>query len=129
MSRDFSPRECWFANKQSGCDAFLQNITYSYGGKTWDLYTEEELADRRAHKTLAVLGPDIYKKVKDMLSSEQFEALNKTLTEIVEADENNKKLPEVSEEIINWYLNSDNHYYHEPNDEQFLEFLKGEYKN
>jgi hypothetical protein len=128
MSRDLSPRECWYVNKQSGCDAFLQNITYHYGDKTWDLYTEEELADRRAHRTLAILGADIYKKIKEMLSSEQFEALNETLAKLVEADENNKIIPETPAEFINWYFNKGNHYYHEPNDEEFLEYLEDAYK-
>ena len=127
MGRDLTPRECWFINKQSGCDAFLQNITYSYADKTWDLYTEEELADRRAHKALAVLGTDIYKRIKEMLSSEQFEALNRTLTKLVEADENNKSLSDIPKEIINWYFNKGNHHYHEPNDDEFLEYLENVY--
>ncbi|MBP3783859.1 MAG: hypothetical protein J6I68_11490 [Butyrivibrio sp.] len=128
MSRDLSPRECWFVNKQSGCDAFLQNITYHYGDKTWDLYTEEELAGRRTHKALAVLGTDIYKRIKEMLSSEQFEALNETLTKLVEADESNKSFSDIPKEIINWYFNHGNHHYHEPNDDEFLEYLEKEYK-
>ncbi|SFU86453.1 hypothetical protein [Butyrivibrio sp. M55] len=128
MSRDFSPRECWFVNKQSGCDAFLQNITYSYAGKKWDMYTEEELADRKAHRTLAILGADIYIKIKEKLSTEQFEALNMTLTTLVEADENNKSIPEIPEEIINWYFNKNDHYYHEPNDYEFLDYLEKSYK-
>ena len=92
------------------------------------LYTEKELEDRKAHRTLAILGADVYKRIKEKLSTEQFEALNMTLTTLVEADENNQSIPEIPEEIINWYFNKNNHYYHEPNDYEFLEYLENSYK-
>ena len=128
MSRDFSPRECWYANKMSGCDAWLQNITYTYGGKTWDMYTEEELADRRLHKALAVLGADIYKAVKEMLNKKQFESFNKTLERLIEADESKGSLSGFPKEVTDWYFNRNGHYYREPNDEEMLEFLQRTYK-
>ena len=124
MSRDFSPRECWYANKMSKCDAWLQNITYSYGGKSWDMYTEDELTDRRSHKALAVLGADIYKTVKEMLNEKQFESFNVTLEKLIAQDESNGCTSGFPKEITDWYFNRHNHYYHEPNDQELLEFLE-----
>ena len=123
MSRDFSPRECFIANELSGCDLYLQNITYSYGGKTWDIYTEDELADRRAHRYIAICGCDIYGKLKEMLSEDDFEALNRCLKELTEADKERKNLRKFPDRLKDWFYNRSGHHYHEPGDEEFLDFL------
>lgn len=128
MSRDFTPRECWYANKMSGCDAWLQNITYSYGGKSWDMYTEDELTDRRSHKALAVLGADIYKTVKELLSEKQFESFNITLEKLIAQDEANESTSDFPKQLTDWFYNRHGHYYHEPNDIELIEFLKVTYR-
>ena len=88
------------------------------------MYTEEELSDRIAHKYLAVMGADIYKQVRKMLSEEKFERLNNLLGQLIEADFGNKGTSDFPKEITDWYYNRNGHYYHEPNDEELIEYLK-----
>lgn len=128
MSRDFTPRECWYANKMSGCDAWLQNITYSYDGKTWDLYSEEELTDRKVYKALAVLGADIYKTVKELLNEKQFENFNITLERLIAQDEVGESTDSFPKQLTDWFYNRYGHYYREPNDAELIEFLKVTYQ-
>ncbi len=126
MSADFSPRICWFVNEQNN-DLYLQNIKYTYNGKSVWAYTEEELNDRKAHKALAVLGTDIYKKIRNMLSEDDFNALNNQLQAMIDADVAGKSTASFPEEMTCWYYNRNNHHYHEPNDEEFLEYVTTKY--
>lgn len=123
MSRDFSPRDCWIANKQCN-DLYLQNIRLIRDGTEKMMYTEEELEDRRRFKHIAVLGCDIYNEIKKMLNIEQMRQLDALLKKLIETDLNGQDLSEFPKEIIDWYYNRHNHYYHEPNDEEFLNYLK-----
>ncbi len=129
MSRDYTPREKWFVNKSTLTEddphgLYLSNILYKFNGVEQWAFTEEELEDRRKHKPLAVLAGDIYKKIKELLPEDKFEALNKQLGELVAADEENKSLEAFPEEILTWYFNKNRHHYHEPNDEEFFEYVE-----
>lgn len=123
MSRDFSPREHWLAEKQFE-GLHFSNIIMHIGDKKEPLYSEEELCDRKEHRYLAVLGADIYRLLREKLSEEQFSKLNDTLGKLVEADMNKGDCSIFPKEMVCWYYNKNNHYYHEPNDEEFMEYIE-----
>ena len=126
MSRDFSPQQCWYVNKQFP-GLYLSNIRISLGGKEEWMFTETEMEDRKAHPYIAVLGCDIYRDLRNRLTKESFETLNKLLGKLVKADETDSDLSGFPEEVKSWYFNSNNHYYREPNDEAFLEYALKKY--
>ncbi len=122
MSRDFSPKICWEVNKQNP-DLFISNIMFEINGKTSWMYTEDELADRRNHKVLQVLGADVYAPIRALLCEDEFEGLVKQLETLVQADEKGTGVSDFPEEMTTWFYNRHDHYYHEPNDEEFLEWV------
>ena len=122
MSRDFSPRMHWAAHLQNQ-DLYFTNIEYSFNGKKWLLYTEKELEDRRKHKALAVLGADIYKRLREELSDDEFEELNETLQELADNDFGGKETGSFPDKMTDWYYNRHAYYYHEPNDKEFMEYI------
>lgn len=132
MSRDFSPKQCWLANKESSQEIpfgiYLQNFRWIINGEDHWAYTDEELQDRRNHKYLAVTGADIYKDVRNFLTNENFEKLNTLIGEMIEADDDGKCTSSFPKEMTDWYFNRNNHYYHEPNDEEFLDYIRREWK-
>lgn len=122
MSRDFSPRTHWECSL-SNPEAYFGNWEYCYAGRTTLLYTDKELEDRKTHKAIHVLGADIFKLLREKLDDDEFEELNETLTSLVEADFGGKSTDTFPDGIITWYYNRNNHHYHEPNDEEFMEFI------
>ena len=132
MSRDFSPKQCWLVNKESSQEIpfgiYLQNFRWNINGEDHWAYTDEELLDRRNHKYLAVTGADLYKDVRNFLTNENFEKLNTLLGEMIEADDDGKCTSSFPKEMTAWYFNRNNHYYHEPNDEEFLDYIRREWK-
>ena len=126
MSADFSPQMCWMANKQFP-GLYLSNIRFSLNGKEEWMFTKEELEDRRKHQYIAVLGCDIYAKLRKSLSKNHFEELNNMLGELVKADEEGSDLSGFPEEVKIWYFNSNRHHYREPNDEAFVEYIEGQF--
>lgn len=128
MSRDFSPQQCWIVNNiEHSKDLYLSNLRFFSNGEWHDMYTEEELADRKAHKYIAVLACDLYNKFKKVLSAEQFERLNNDLKELTDADTAGESTARFPKEMTDWYYNRNDHYYHEPNDEEFMEFVLKNY--
>ena len=126
MSRDFSPRMHWAVNMQYK-DLYFSNIKYTYKDKTEWMYTGAELLDRKMHPYMHVLGADIYREIRDILSENDFDALDKELGKLVEADFSGKSTDGFPKEMTDWYYNKHNHYYHEPNDEEFMEYIKKRY--
>ena len=126
MSRDFSPQIHWFAHKQYP-DIHMSNIEFEVNGKKWMRFSDEELADRRKHEYVQVLASDIYSEIRSMMSDKDFENFNIMLKNLVTADEEKKDLSSFPKEVVTWYRNDNNHYYHEPNDEEFLEYLQKTY--
>ncbi len=128
MSRDFSPRECWLVNESSKAPGneygtWLNNIMWVCGGITKPMFTEQELQDKRKHAHIAVLGADIYTRLKGMLTAEHFEELETRLAELVASDMKGKALDAFPAEMVDWYYNRHNHHYHEANDEEFMEYV------
>ena len=127
MSREFSPQIHWFAHLEFP-DIHLNNIEFNFNGKTSLLYSEEELADRRKHEYVQVLASDIYKDIRSLMTDKEFEDFNGMLKDLVTADMEKKSLSSFPKEVVTWYRNDNNHYYHEPNDEEFIEYLERTYK-
>lgn len=128
MSKDFSPQICWHVNARTVCKdmpygVYLMNYKWVIDGKESIRYTDEELEDRKKHKYLAVTGADIYDWCRKNLTEEQFEGLNKSVEALVEEDLTGKKAEGVADQVRTWYFNRNNHYYHEPNDAEFMEYL------
>ena len=122
MSRDFAPCHHWAANLMYP-DLYFSNIKMCFAGKEEWIYTEEELADRKTHPYIAVMGTDIYKTLREKLSEDRFKELNKALGELADADTNHRDTSRFPAEMVDWYYNRHGHYYHEPNDEEFLEYI------
>lgn len=125
MSRDWSPRECWAVHLHDK-DLFFSNIEIIVDGKSRGMwFTDEELEDRKTHKYVAVLCGGIYKKLRETITDDAFENLNRTLGELVDADFGGKGTSQFPSEMTTWYFNLKNHYYREPNNEEFLEYILG----
>ncbi len=128
MSRDLTPRECFYMNKQFP-GLFFQNIEYHLNdGTVFNIYTEEELADRRAHEYINVLAVDIYGKLKKILDKDKFEKLNDLFKELTEADLKGSDMSVFPKEITDWYFNKPREHYREPLDEMFLEYIEKEWR-
>lgn len=128
MSRDFTPR-MHFQTYMKFPEIYTSNITWVVGDKSTPFYTEEELEDRKAHIYVHVLGSDIYKNLRNILSDKKFEELNSLLKELVEADFDGKDTKHFPTEMTDWYFNRNGHYYHEPNDEEFLAYIEEKWRN
>ena len=124
MSRDFSPQMHWAAYTRFP-EIYSSNVRMDFSGKSWNLYSDEEFADRMAHMVLHVLAADIYGEIRTLLAPSDFEALTAMLQNLVDADLRGDDLSSFPVEIVDWYTNSRNHYYHEPNDAEFLAYLRG----
>lgn len=127
MSKDFSPQIHWYIHLQYK-DLHFNNVKITFDGKSRMVYTEEELADRKRHPALQVMASDIYNDIRKLLSNDQFEKLNNTLQALADADTSNKNTAEFPTEITDWYYNRHDHYYHEPNDAEFMEYIKNKFK-
>ena len=126
MSKDFSPQVHWMVHRRYP-EIHLSNGEFHLKDGVKMLYTDEELADRRTHEYLQVMASDIYNDIKKLLSPAQFEKLNTLLKDLVEADMQNKSTSHFPEAVTTWYYNRHDHYYHEPNDNEFMEFLRTVY--
>ena len=126
MSKDFSPQMHWFSYLRFP-DMYTSNITWTINGKSFPMYSDEELADRKNHIAVQVLAADIYKKIRDILSNEKFETLNETLQKLAETDAAGSDTSAFPKEMTDWYFNRHDHYCREPNDEGFLSYLKSSY--
>ncbi len=123
MGRDFSPREQWLAHRQFP-DLHFSNIKFTdSAGRPEMLYTEEELRDRREHPHMQVLGADIYGSLRKALTDAQFGELEAMLGKLVAADMEGRDAPDVPEPVKCWYFNRHGHHYHEPNDDEFFEYI------
>ena len=127
MSRDFSPRMHWYAHTQFP-DLHLSNIEYVVDGKSSMVYTEEELADRRKHVGVQVLASDLYGEIRKLLTDREFKEFDKTLLELANADMEGKDTSKFPKEMTDWYFNRHDHYYHEPNDREFMEYVRRTYR-
>ncbi len=129
MSRDYTPKEWWAINNMDSTkDICLQNIRYEKDGETHWLYTEEELADRKAHRCFAVTGCNIYDVVRKRLTDEGFEDLVTTLERLIKTDDAGDDISEFPKQMVNWYFNRNGCYYQKTNDLEFLEFVEHFYK-
>lgn len=126
MSRDFSPQMHWFAHKQFP-DIHMSNIEMNFNGKKQMMYTDEDMEDRRKHEYVQVLASNIYSNIRNLMSDKEFESFNDTLKDLVTADMENKDLSKFPKEMVTWYRNDNNHYYCEPNDEEFMNYLTKTY--
>ena len=127
MSRDFAPFHHW-ASYKNHPEIYTNNIKWTIGDKVSYQYTDEELDDRKSHIYMHVLGADIYKDVRKVLTDEKFEELNSLLGRLVDAAFKMEDLSQFPKEIVDWFFNANEHYYHEPNDEEFMEYLKKEWR-
>ena len=84
--------------------------------------------DRRNHPHIAVLGIDIFTSLRKELSEEQFKDLDNTLEKMIETDFNKGDTAIFPQQMTDWYFNRHNHYYHEPNDQEFMEYIRSTYK-
>ena len=124
MSRDFSPQMHWGAYKVQP-EIYTSNIEYHIKGqKPFSLYTEEELKDRVNHIAVHVTASGIYRQIRSMLSDESFEKLNTMIADLVKADFEGNNTFVFPKELCDWYFNRRDHYYHEPNDEELLSWIK-----
>lgn len=126
MSKDFSPRIRWHLHFDMP-EVFFSNIEMNFNGQKWLVYTEEELEDRKNHPAMHVLGPDIYKIIRDMLSNEQFEELNASLQQLADNDMDGKSTAGFPKEMTDWYYNTNNAYYQTANDEAFVRYVGKHY--
>jgi hypothetical protein len=108
-------------------EVFFSNIEMNFNGQKWLMYTEEELEDREKHPAMHVLGPDIYKTIRDMLSDEQFEELNASLQQLADNDVDGKSTAGFPKEMTDWYYNTNNAYYQTANDEAFVRYVRKHY--
>lgn len=122
MSRDFSPRMHWHVYLKHP-EIYTSNIEWIQNDKSIPFYTEEELEDRKKYIYVHVLGADIYKNLRKTLSDNEFSKLNALLGKLTEADVKSGDLTGFPEGIVNWYVNRSDSYYHEENDEEFLEYI------
>ncbi len=129
MSRDFAPKDHLMAHKmwlESGEQSpYLSNIVMRFSGKERLMYTEEELQDRQNHEALAVMGSDIYSTLREKLSPEKFNEINSILNELGKRYCSNDPLDDFPRPMLTWFFNEHKHYYHEPNDEEFVEYVLG----
>ncbi len=128
MSRDFSPRMHWRVYLQHP-EIYTSNIEWVQDGKSTPFYTEEELEDRKKHIYVHVLGADIYKNLRTILTDDEFSKLNVLLRKMTEADVKSGVLTGFPESVVNWYVNRNGSYYHEENDEEFLEYIDTKGRN
>ena len=127
MSKDFSPQMHWFAHMKFP-ELHFSNIKMNFKGERWLVYTPEELEDRKKHPYVQVLASDIYGELRTVLTDKEFEDLNKTLQNLVESDISGKSTSSFPKEMTDWYFNTKDYYYHEPNDREFMEYIKREHK-
>ncbi len=126
MSRDFAPKDHVLAHQiwvKSGKQSpYLSNIIMCFDGIEKPMYTDEELQDRQNHETAAIMCSDIYSTLRKKLSTEEFDTFNFMLTDLKDKFLNRKPL-DFPKPVLTWFFNKNNHYYHEPNDEEFMEFI------
>ena len=127
MGKDFAPchhvlaHQMWV--KEGKESPYLSNLLICFNGKEEKMYTDEELEDRRNHEAMAVMCSDIFKIFREKLSPEKFEELNATLTDLMDAFVNGQSVDDFPEPVLTWFYNKHNHHYHEPNDEEFVEYV------
>ena len=130
MSRDFSPRMHWAVFREYP-EIYFSNYTFvnTKTGTSVPMFTEEELADRKKHPVVHILASGIYGILRKTLTEDGFDDLNCEMQRLVEADMDGESTDGFPKELTDFYYNRHNHYYHEPNDEEFLVWARNHYKH
>jgi len=127
MGKDFAPchhvlaHRMWLNEEKES--PYLSNLIIRTNGKEEMMYTDEEIKDRKNHEAMAVMCSDIYITLREKLSTKEFEELNAVLTKLMKSYMNGESIDNYPEPILTWFFNKHNHHYHEPNDEEFVEYV------
>ena len=128
MSRDFSPQMHWHSYLRYP-DIYSSNMEIFVDNKSLGFkFTDKEIADHKKHIALYVTASDIYDKLKKILSKDQFEDLATMVMLLTKMDTVGQNLSTFPEEMVTWYTNKHNHYYNEPNAEEFLSWVQSYFK-
>lgn len=132
MSRDFAPRDHLCSHlifeKEGKESPYFTNFTWHFGNQTQKMFTDEEMADRRKHKAMAILCSDIMGTLRDNLTAKEFGKVSAMLTRLMNKFIKGEPLDSFPEPVLTWFFNKNGHYYHEPNDAEFLDYILHTYK-
>jgi hypothetical protein len=92
------------------------------------MFTDEEMKDRRKHKAMAIMCSDLYATFRTQLTTKEFGKLSAMLTRLMNKVIKGESLDDFPEPVLTWFFNKNNHYYHEPNDTEFLDWVLKTYK-
>lgn len=135
MSRDWTPREAYFADKhfwkQTGEHFYeMKLVTYIMGKETLVHPTKEEKILYQKYPYLAITSIDNLHKLSSNLSQDLVMELEEYVKNLCISDEGKNKFHDSNElenEVINKWYNGEldeNFYYRERNDEYLLDYLK-----
>ena len=121
MSRDFTPQMHYAVSKQYP-EIYMGNMIIHIEGKPdTKMFTDEQMELKSKYKTFYICAADIFFKIYKKYSTEKFEKINNLIESLVEATDTSS----FPNELVEWFekKKKKNFYYHERNDELFLEWL------
>ena len=121
MSRDFTPQMHYAVSKQYP-EIYMGNMIIHIEGKLdTKMFTDEQMELKSKYKTFYICAADIFFKIYKKYSTEKFEKINNLIESLVEATDTSS----FPNELVDWFEGKldKNFYYHERNDELFLEWL------
>ena len=122
MSRDFTPQMHFLVSKEHP-EIYSGNFIIKIEGQPdKKMFTDEQMQLKEKYKTFYVCASDIFFKIYEKYSIEQFERINKLIEELVSTTDESK----FPKQLVDWYYGKldKNFYYHERNDEMFCEWLE-----
>ena len=122
MSKDFTPQMHYAVSKQYP-EIYMGNITIHIKGKPdTKIFTDEQMELKAKYKTFYICASDIFFKIYEKYSTEKFEKINSLIESLVETTDTSS----FPNELVDWFEGKldENFYYHERNDELFLEWLE-----
>lgn len=132
MSRDFAPKDHLLSHlmfEKDGNDSpYFANWTWHIGDKVQPMFTDEEMEDRRKHRAMAIMCSDLYATFRAQLTNDEFGKLSAMLTRLMNKVIKGESLEDFPEPVLTWFFNMNHHYYHEPNDAEFLDWVLKTYK-
>ena len=121
MSRDFTPQMHYLVSKEYP-EIYSGNFIIHIEGKPdRKMFTDEQMQLKEKYKTFYICAADIFFKIYEKYSTEKFEKINNLIESLVEATDTSS----FPNELVEWFEGKldKNFYYHERNDELFLEWL------
>ncbi len=121
MSKDFTPQMHYAVSKQYP-EIYMGNMIIHIEGKPdTKMFTDEQMELKSKYKTFYICAADIFFKIHEKYSTEKFEKINNLIESLVETTDTSS----FPNELVDWFEGKldKNFYYHERNDELFLEWL------